>query len=120
MAGEHYAPNRHFRIQTVRGEPYHISGRKLTPLARVVSFGRARGTVGTRQLSGWGLGFSGIIPLAVLEESDGGEGRITVTDSTAAALRRMFAAAVALTVILVAIRCLVRARRLASALEARA
>ena len=120
MADESYAPKRTFRIETVRGEPYHIGGRKLTPLARIVSFGRARGTVGTHRVGGWGFGFSWIIPLAMLEESDGEEWRITVTDSTAVALRSMFAAAVAVTVVLAAIRWLVRARRLARAPRARA
>jgi hypothetical protein len=76
--------------------------------------------VGTHRIGGWGFGFSGIIPLAVLEESDGEERRITVTDSTAVALRSMFAAAVAVTVVLAAIRWLVRVRRLANALGTRA
>ena len=31
-----------FRAATVRGEPYHVAGRKLIPVARILSFGKAR------------------------------------------------------------------------------
>ena len=48
------ATNRLLRVQTVRGEPYEVRGRRLVPLARVVSLGRARATVGTHRLEGQG------------------------------------------------------------------
>ena len=66
------AGNRLVRVQTVRGEPYEVRGRRLVPLARVVSLGRARGTIGTHRLGGWGWGLSNVKPLAMMVETPGG------------------------------------------------
>lgn len=97
-----------FRVNTVRGEPYHVGGRKLIPVVRIVSFGKASVTIGTRQIGGRGSGFVWIRPLAVMEETSQGERRIAVTDGTAEAVRRLLAGMVAITVALAAVRWLVR------------
>ena len=100
-----------FRIKTVRGEPYIVGERKLVPVVRVISFGKARATVGADQVTGWGTAFARITPLAVLEETDDGERRIAVRDRTATTVRGMLLAAVVSTFFFTTIRCLVRLRR---------
>jgi hypothetical protein len=97
-----------FRVSTVQGEPYNVGGRKLTPVVRIVSFGKASATIGTRQLGGKGGGFVWVRPLAVVEETPEGERWIAVTDGTAKAVRRLLGGAVAMTVALAAVRWLVR------------
>ena len=99
---------RPFRVESVRGEPYVVGDRKLTPLMRVVSWGKARATIGTSRVTGWGGGFARITPLAILEETDEGETLITITDSTATALRGMALAAVASTIFFAMVRWLAR------------
>ena len=105
------------QVKTVRGEPYSVGGRKLIPVVRIVSFGKARATVGTQRIGGRGSGFVWIRPLAVLEETPKGERRIAVTDGTAAAVRGLLGVAVAITLSLAAIRWLVRWTRKTSALR---
>jgi hypothetical protein len=97
-----------FRIETVRGEPYTLGERKLTPLVRIASWGKARATIGTKRVTGWGGGFARITPLAILEETDEGEKPIAIRDSTAAALRGMVLAALASTLFFAMIRWLAR------------
>jgi uncharacterized spore protein YtfJ len=106
------AGNRLVRVQTVRGEPYEVRGRRLVPLARVVSLGRARGTIGTHRLGGWGWGLSNVKPLAMMVETPGGGRLMTVVvrDGTARALLGMYLAAVATTLLLAAVRWLARKR----------
>ena len=99
------------RIETVRGEPYTIGGRSLTPVMRVVSYGRARATIGTRRLEGWAGGLVRITPLAIVEETPGGERRIAIHDATRTALGRILAITVAATLFFSAIRWVVRQRR---------
>lgn len=105
------AGHRLFRIETVRGEPYHVGGRKLTPVARVISFGKASATIGTDRIGGWGVGFTRVTPLAIIDETDDGERRILLASTTAQALQSMFAGAVAITLFFTTIRWLVRRRR---------
>lgn len=100
-----------FRVKTVQGQPYYVGGRKLVPVVRVFAFGKARATVGTRRMGGFGSGFVWIRPLAVLEETPEGERRIAVTDGTAIAMRGLFGVVAAITLSLVAIRWLVRGAR---------
>lgn len=97
-----------FRTETVCGEPYHIEGRKLTPVARVVTFGKAKGTIGADAVSGFGGGFVRVTPLAILEETDEGERRIPLTDATSNAVKGMVVAVLAVTFVSIAIRWLVR------------
>lgn len=97
-----------FRVKTVQGQPYHVGGRKLVPVVRIVAFGKAKATVGTHQMGGWGSGFVWIKPLTVLEETPEGERRIAITDGTATAMRRTLGMAATITLSLVATRWLVR------------
>ncbi|HSJ55490.1 MAG TPA: hypothetical protein VLC52_17240 [Anaerolineae bacterium] len=96
------------RVQTVRGEPYEVRGRRLVPLARVVTLGRARATIGTHRLEGRGWGLAYVKPLAVIEETPGGErlGRVAVRDGTARALVGMYVAALGITLLFAAVRWL--------------
>jgi hypothetical protein len=105
------AGHRLLRIGTVRGEPYHVGGRKLIPEARVISFGKARATIGTYRIGGWGVGLTHVTPLAIIDETDKGDRRIPLASTTAQALQSMFAGAVAITLFFTTIRLLVRRRR---------
>jgi uncharacterized spore protein YtfJ len=100
-----------FHIKTVRGEPTFVGGRKLIPVVRIISFGKARATVGTRRTGAWGGGFVWIRPLAVLEETPEGERRIAVTDRTAVTVRGLLGLAVAISLALTAMRWLVQRSR---------
>ncbi len=106
--GDSEVRGRPFRIETVRGEPYEVGERRLTPIARIVSFGKASGTIGAQRIGGWGGGFVRITPLAILEETGEGERRIPITDATAVALRGMFGAAVAAVLFFASLRWLAR------------
>jgi hypothetical protein len=96
------------RVDTVRGAPYLIAGRELTPIARVLSFGKARGTVSLTGVSGWGTGFAWVAPLGFVEEIEGSKHHIPVTDITGQALLAMAMVGLLLTVWLSAIRWLAR------------
>jgi uncharacterized spore protein YtfJ len=109
-----------FRAEMVRGEPYHVGGRTLTPVARIVSFGRARATIGTKKIGGWAGGFVHVRPLAFEEETDEGVRRIAIPDPTSRALRGMLAAAVATTLFLGAIRWLAGCKRRSNGAHRRA
>jgi uncharacterized spore protein YtfJ len=99
-----------FQVQTVHGEPYTIAGRTLIPVARIFSFGRARGSVGPHRFEGRGLGFVWVSPMAVIVKTDGGERRIRLTDSTLALLRTMLGVALSSTLAFAAVRFLLRWR----------
>jgi hypothetical protein len=117
MAGDDKARPRPFRIETVQGGPYHVGGRTLTPVARIVSYGKAKGTIGTHRIGGWGFGLARVIPQAVLEKTDDGERAIAIVDVTAEALRGMFVTALAITVVFAALRWVVRRRHRAGPAE---
>jgi hypothetical protein len=76
-----------------------------------VSFGRARATIGSRQIGGWATGFAHVTPLAMIEETGEGERRLTTTDATATALWALLGAAAALMLIFPTLRWLVRRAR---------
>jgi hypothetical protein len=99
------------RVETVRGVPYHVGDRKLTPVARVTSLTKARGTIGSDRIGGWGVGFARATPLAVLEETGDFEQRIPIHDATARALWLMAGGAVAVVLFFSGIRWFVRRRR---------
>lgn len=99
------------RLRTVRGEPYYIAGRKLIPVVRIVSFGRARATIGTEQSGGRAVGFAWIKPLAVLEADAEGERRIPIADATASAVYGLLGLTLAMTLFLSAVRWLGRRLR---------
>jgi hypothetical protein len=139
MAGKTGARQRRFRIETMRGEPKWVGGRKLTPVARVVSFGRARatighargtigharatigharatigharGTIGSGRVSGWGGGFFRVTPLALIEDAPEGKRRVAVSNATTTALAGLLGAATAVTVFCTVLRWLLRRSR---------
>jgi hypothetical protein len=93
-----------FSVQTVRGEPYQVGGRKLTPVARIVSLGKARGTIGTDWIGGWAGGLVWTTPVAMLEETGEGEREIAIRDTTAATLQCLCIAALSITLFFAIIR----------------
>jgi len=95
------------RVKTVRGDAYSIGGRSLIPVARIVSFGKARATVGSHQIAGQGGGFVWIQPLAVVEATSAGELRIPIAAGPATAVCRFGGLAVATVVFFAAVRRLV-------------
>jgi uncharacterized spore protein YtfJ len=103
--------SRPFSVETVKGEPYHVGGRKLTPVTRIVSFAKASATVGTDRISGQGGGFVRAMPVAMLEEIDEGVREIAIYDATAATLHRLAFVVLATTFLFAAIRWWARRRR---------
>jgi uncharacterized spore protein YtfJ len=99
------------RVETVRGEAYEIDGRTLIPIVRIVSWGRARATIGHDRVGGWGTGFVWIRPLAMVETTPQGDRRIPITDTTAAAVRGLLGVALIVALFCTTIRCLTRRRR---------
>jgi uncharacterized spore protein YtfJ len=97
-----------FRVETVHGEPYEVGGRRLIPVARLTSFGKARATIGTRQVSSWGGGFVQVTPLAVVEETPEGERRIAIADRTSRAMGGLVLGAAAIVLFFALIRWLAR------------
>jgi hypothetical protein len=111
MEGEKQPLSKPFRWQTVHGEPRTVAGRRLTPVARLVSYGRARGTLRQDSISGWALGFVRVVPLGVVVEAGGQEKWVAVHNATASALRSMVLAAIAITLFLAGVRRFARRRR---------
>ncbi len=101
-------PPRLLYVRTVRGEPYQIGGHTLIPVARIVSWGKAKGRIGHSQFGGWGGGFTRVTPLAVLEQTPEGEQCVALIDGTTLALRKLLVAAAAITLGFTAIRWAVR------------
>ena len=100
-----------FRVKTVRGQPYDVGGRELVPVVRIVSFGRARGTIGLNGVTGRGAGFALLLPVAIEEKTAEGERRIATRDTTANVLVGLCGAAVVMTVFFALARWLARRRR---------
>jgi uncharacterized spore protein YtfJ len=84
-------------VRTVQGEPYRVGERVLIPVAKLVSWGKAKGQIGNDSYGGWAGGFVRVIPVAVLEQTSDGERRIALTDGTALALQRLLIATVTMT-----------------------
>ena len=93
-----------FRLQVIRGEPYHIDGRTLIPEARFLSFGKARATIRGHSIGGWGAGFLRVSPLAIFEETAEGTRRIAITDASSATLWRLLGIALVMTAFFTALR----------------
>lgn len=111
MAGKEQRVPRPLRREVMHGEPRYVAGYTLTPVARLVSYARGRGTLRQHSYSGWAIGFVRVTPLAIVVETNGREEWIAVQDSTASALRRMALAAAAATLVLAAVRRLARRHR---------
>jgi len=114
MEGEKQPVARPLRRQLVRGEPRQISGWTLTPVARMVSYTRGRGTLRQRDLSGWAVGMVRVVPLGVIAEAGGQEEWVAVYDVTTSVLGRLMLAAAAVTLFLTAVRQLARRQRQAA------
>ena len=82
------------QARTVRGEPYQVGDITLTPEARVIAFGRGRASIGAQRVSGVGVGFAQVTPVAVVAGTPEGGRRIPIVDATSAALWRLGAVAV--------------------------
>jgi uncharacterized spore protein YtfJ len=100
-----------FRIETVRGEPYRVGGRTLVPEARVVTFGRARATIGSRQVGGWNGAYVQVTPTAIIEETPDGERRIPMVSATAQATRSLAAIGIAVVLVLTLVQLIARILR---------
>jgi uncharacterized spore protein YtfJ len=96
------------QVRTVRGEPFRVGDRALTPVARVVTFGRASGTVGRDGVSGWGGAFVRITPLALEERTPDGQHSIAVYDAASRVVSGFLAQAAAIVLLLCAVRWLAR------------
>lgn len=99
------------RSRFVQGEPYYLAGHTLTPVARVVSWGKASGTIGADRIVGWGGGLVRVTPLAVVVATGEEEQRIVIRDATGAALKRLYLTAFAVTLFLTTVRWWIRRRR---------
>jgi len=82
-----------WHTEMIEGSPIPVGEKTLTPVARVVSFGRRQATVGTRGMGGYGGGLVWIKPVAVVEHSPDGTRRLPIPDATGAALLRLFTVA---------------------------
>ena len=102
-----------FQVKRVRGTPIQVFGRTLTPVARVVSAAKHRGTIGRGQFEGAGWGMAYVQPLAVIESVDplarDGDGRtVPIPDATATVLRQMATMAFVLPVLCIAVASIAR------------
>jgi uncharacterized spore protein YtfJ len=98
------------RVRTVRGEPVRVGEVTLIPEARIISFGRARASIGKDQVSGSGGGFTQITPVAVVVVTPEGEKRIAIVDATASTVWRLVGLAAGIFLFFVGIRWLARQR----------
>ena len=100
------------KIETkiIHGSPIQALGRVLTPIARLVTAHRQRGTIRAASIEGRSWGVSLVQPLAVVEERDGRERVLLIPDRTRTVLRQMALVAVVIPVVAIA---LIAANRLA-------
>jgi hypothetical protein len=96
------------RTQIVRGEPRQIAGWRLTPVARVTSYARGRGTLRRQTISGWAAGMVRVTPIGVWARGDDRQEWVPVQDVTALVLARLALAAAAVSLCLAAVRWLAR------------
>jgi hypothetical protein len=114
MQAEKQPAARPLRTRVVRGEPSQIVGWTLTPVARVTTYTRGRGTLHRDTISGWAAGMVRITPLGVRARTGDRQEWIPVHDVTASVLTRLALAGAAATLFLAAVRRLVRRRRAVS------
>ncbi len=116
MAGEgKRVRQRPYRVEVVRGKPYQVGGRTLVPETRLVSYGRARATIGSSSIGGWAAGLVLVSPLAIVEQMAEGEKRIVITDATATTMRLLLGAGIAMALVFATFRQWLRWWRPASA-----
>lgn len=87
------------RMRIIHGEPVHVLGRTLTPIARIISGGEHEGTVRPGHVNGEGWAMASIKPLKVIEECDGRTRTLPIPDVTGEALRRMLIISVVVAVV---------------------
>jgi hypothetical protein len=101
------------QVRTVRGTPIQVYGRTLTPVTRVVSVVRHRGTIRQGQIEGTGGGAAYVRPLAIIEADNllaqDGDGRtVAIPDATATVLRQMAMMALVVPVLCIAVAGIAR------------
>jgi uncharacterized spore protein YtfJ len=101
---ENNGGHRLFRSQLVRGEPYHVGGQTLIPVAHVTSFGRGKATIGQERIGGWGFAFTRVTPVAIVVKTDMGQRRVPIYDRTGDTLLRLCFTALALVSFFAALR----------------
>lgn len=99
---------RRIQRRTIYGEPIRLGERSLVPVADIVTFGRARATIGSRSTGGWGWGAARITPRAAIVQEAGGEGRVEIVDATARLVCQLAIMAVVSSVALAMVRWAVR------------
>lgn len=114
MRDEKQPGARPLRTRVVRGESSQIAGWTLTPIARVTTYTRGRGTLRRDTISGWAAGMVRITPLGVRAKAGGRQEWVPVHDVTTTVLGRLLLAAAAATLFLAAVRRLARQRRAVS------
>ena len=88
-----------FRVETVKGHTVAVFDRTLTPVARVASWVKHRGTIRKASLEGKGWGVAWVRPVAVIETRDGHERVLLVDDVTHKLLGRMALVALAISAV---------------------
>ena len=101
------------QVKTVRGTPIQVYGRTLTPVARVVSATKHRGTIRRGQIEGAGWGVAYVQPLAVLEADDlsaqdADVRTVPIPDATATVLRQMAVVALIIPALCMAVVAIAR------------
>jgi hypothetical protein len=80
--------------EIVEGKPVRVAGRELVPVVRVEKVVRRRAFVGAGGLTGEGVGFVHMRPVAVLERQSGAAARrIPISDVMARLIGGLFLAA---------------------------
>ena len=69
--------------EMIAGEPIQVGERRLVPLLQVTTRGQRRALVGADRVTGEGWGFVRLRPVALLEQSEGGERRLPIHNKTA-------------------------------------
>jgi len=87
----------------VQGTPIHVYDRTLTPVVRVVSMVRRRGTIGQHSVEGVGGGFVCVRPVGVVERRNGETREVPIADVTGSMLRQMALVATAIPLVALAL-----------------
>jgi uncharacterized spore protein YtfJ len=79
--------------EVVEGEPIHVGGHKLVPVARVTTHLRRHALIGSDRLAARGWGFVRMQPIAIVEQSEEGKRHMPIQDKTHQALSGFLLAA---------------------------
>ena len=100
-----------FQTRTIQGTPYEIDGHTLVPVARVVSMGKARGTIGANSVSGWAGAFARIVPVSILVRTETADRRVAIVDATSNLIGVLLAVGLISTALLAILRRVARRLR---------